>query len=254
MPARDDEPAAPWSSDLPGPPSAPDGPDPVAVLTCVHDFDGYAVAANHTLSSVLGWTAEELSSVPYWEFLHPDEQHPTVERIQQMLLGGPLRIGDLEVRMLCRDGSYRRIRWNSRSSVPTERMYSAGIPVTDRAATGIDDRVLVGSWDWFIRTDIARWSDGMFEIYGIRPGPLFGYATALDHLHPEDRPVVDRIIRRSIESGEPYAADHRIVLPDGTLRWLHSAGRVINGADGAPERMCGITVNITDRPGLRMVG
>ena len=77
---------------------------------------------NPTCRSVLGWSVEELSSVPYWEFLHRDDQHPTVERTQQMLLSGPMRIVDLEVRMLCRDGTYRCTRWNSRSSARAEHV------------------------------------------------------------------------------------------------------------------------------------
>jgi PAS domain S-box-containing protein len=254
MAAGDDELAALRPGGLPGPPDAAGGGDPGAVLRCVLDFDGYVVAADPACSSVLGWSAEELSSAPYWEFLHPGDQHPTVERTQQTLLGGPMRVVGLEVRMLCRDGTYRQISWSSRSSARTERMHSVGVDVTDRAPAETGERVLVGSWDWHVRSDTTTWSDGMFEIYRIHPGSAFRYATALARLHTEDRPIVDQLVRRSVESGEPYSADHRILLPDGDLRWLHSAGRVINGADGAPERMRGITVDITDRPGMRMVG
>ncbi|WP_226382402.1 PAS domain-containing protein [Pseudonocardia oceani] len=222
-------------------------------MRCVYDFEGYALAASPACSSVLGWSPEELASAPYWELLHPGDQHPTVERAQQMLFSGPRRV-DLEVRMLRRDGTNRRISWSCRSSVRLERVYSVGVDVTDRASVEACDRVLVGSWDWHIGSDIVAWSDGMFEIYGIRRGPAHSPATALRRLHTEDRPVVDRIIRRSVETGEPYSADHRIVLSDGDVRWLHSAGRVISGAGGSPERMRGITLDITARPGMRMVG
>jgi hypothetical protein len=35
-------------------------------------------------------------------------------------------------------------------------------------------------------------------------------------------------------TGHAYAASHRIVRPDGTIRWLYSAGRIFTGEDGAP--------------------
>ena len=94
----------------------------------------------------------------------------------------------------------------------------------------------------------------MFEIYGILPGGRCSYGIALSRVYPEDRSIVVRIIRRTVASGEPYLADHRIVLPSGDVRWLHSAGRVISGGDGTAERMRGITMEITDRPGVRTVG
>jgi len=80
------------------------------------------------------------------------------------------------------------------------------------------------------------------------------YETALSRVYPEDRAIVERVIRRSVTSGEPYFADHRIVLPNGDMRWLHSAGRVISGDSGTAERIRGITIDITDRPGMRTVG
>jgi PAS domain-containing protein len=45
-----------------------------SVLTGVQDFDGYTVSINPVYQAVLGWSVEELSSVPYWELLHPDDQ------------------------------------------------------------------------------------------------------------------------------------------------------------------------------------
>jgi len=251
--AGDGEYAAMSSGGIPSPPDTADDLDQAAVMWCMRDFDGYVIEANATCSSVLGWSVEELSSVPYWEFLHPDDQHTTVERTQQMLLSGPMRIVDLEVRMLCRDGTYRRTRWNSRSSARAERVYSAGIDITDPLMdTG--KRVLVGYWDWHIPSDTSTWSNGMFEMYGIPPGSPCSYETALSRVHAEDRSIVERVIRRTVASGEPYFADHRIVLPNGDMRWLHSAGRVISGDDGTAERVHGITIDITDRPWVRTVG
>jgi len=254
MMAGDEEHAAMWPHGMPSPPHTADGLDPAAVMWSIRDFDGYVIEANPTCRSVLGWSVEELSSVPYWEFLHPDDQHPTVERTQQMLLSGPMRIVDLEVRMLCRDGTYRWTRWNSRSSARAERLYSVGIDITDHAFLDTGKRVLVGYWDWHIPSDTSTWSDGMFEIYGFPPGGPCSYETALSRLYGEDRSIVERAIRRTVASGEPYFADHRIVLPNGDMRWLHSAGRVISGDDGTAERIRGITMDITDRPGVRTVG
>ena len=72
--------------------------------------------------------------MPYWC------SWATVERTQQMLLSGPMRMVDLKVRMSCLDDTYRWIRWNSRSSArakrdddgTAERIRGITIDVTDR--------------------------------------------------------------------------------------------------------------------------
>jgi PAS domain S-box-containing protein len=79
-------------------------------MTSVWDFDGYTVSINPIYQAVLGWSVEELSSVPYWELLHHDDQDRSVEARQRMLLSGPGRLRGHRIRMLRRDGTYRCIR------------------------------------------------------------------------------------------------------------------------------------------------
>ena len=48
-----------------------------AQLWTVWGFDSYFRAANQRLLRLLGWTEAELSSASYWDFVHPDDQHPS---------------------------------------------------------------------------------------------------------------------------------------------------------------------------------
>lgn len=245
--------------EFPGDP-APQVADPVrfrsqsSAMTGAWDFDGYAVSINAVYQAVLGWSVEELSSVPYWELLHPDDQDRAVEVRQRMLLSATGCVSGHEVRMLRRDGTYRRTQWDIRSNPQKERMYLVGVDISDQEPFVTGKRVLVGSWDWHIPTNIATWSDGMFEIYGIPPEPACSQETALQRLYVNDRAAVERAIRHSLASAEPYTADHRIVHPDDGIRWLHSAGRAFLGENGDWQRMRGLTWDVTDRPGSRVPG
>jgi hypothetical protein len=58
---------------------------------------------------------------------------------------------------------------------------------------------------------------------------------------------VTEAIGWALAAKESYAASHRIARPDGTVRWLYSAGRVFTGEDGEPERIRGLTWDVTDR-------
>ncbi|WP_214367449.1 PAS domain-containing protein [Pseudonocardia sp. H11422] len=106
--------------------SAKRPPDPTRgrVMEGVGDFDGYLVSVNPAFHAVLGWSVEELTSVPYWELLHPDDQHHSVEFVQEMLISGPGTPSDRQVRMLCRDGSYRWTRWSVSSVRQAQRWYA----------------------------------------------------------------------------------------------------------------------------------
>lgn len=117
--------------------SAPQVADPIrfrsqsSVLMVVRDFDGYTVSINPAYQAVQGWSIEELSSVPYWELLHPDDQDRSVELCQWMLLSGSGRVFGHKVRMLCRDGTYRCIQWDIRSNHEEQRIYLVGMDITD---------------------------------------------------------------------------------------------------------------------------
>jgi PAS domain S-box-containing protein len=216
-------------------------------MKAVVDFDGYFVWVNLQLRALLGWSVPELTSVPYWELIHPDDQDRAVELTEQTLLSGPGCLTDLEVRMLSRAGTYRVLRWNAESAPHDQRVYWIGIDVAQADSGEAAARVLVGSWDWDIVSDVATWSPGMFEIYGVRPTPPHELKAAVARIHADDRAGVERAIRYSLATGEPYFADHRIVRPDDDIRWLHSAGRVLRDAHGNPERMRGLTWDVTAR-------
>jgi hypothetical protein len=66
-------------------------------------------------------------------------------------------------------------------------------------------------------------------------------------IHPEDRDWIQAIHQQSYATGEPYEMIERIVRPDGEIRYLHSNGQVVMGEDGAPLRMRGTCIDVTEQ-------
>jgi PAS domain S-box-containing protein len=108
----------------------------------------------------------------------------------------------------------------------------------------------IGSWEWNIVENRVAWSDELFRIYGLEPGPVVSYVSYLDHIHPDDRELVRQTVTQALDDGEPFSFEHRVVRADGTVRWVHGRGRVILNASGEPERMVGTSEDITDTKGL----
>ncbi|WP_395695738.1 PAS domain-containing protein [Nocardioides sp.] len=106
----------------------------------------------------------------------------------------------------------------------------------------------MGDYDWHIPTDTNRWSDQLYRIYGYEPQSFnASYERFLSMIHPDDRDRIQALHQHSYATGEPYEMIERIVRPDGEVRYLHSNGQVVMGADGSPERMRGTCIDVTDQ-------
>ena len=100
----------------------------------------------------------------------------------------------------------------------------------------------MGRWrqlDLVVRADVP--------FYGLPVGSPITYEIFISMVHPEDRGLVQETVSKSGQTGEPFMFEHRAVQPDGTVRTLHSRGRVVVGADGRAVRMLGIGHDVTDR-------
>ena len=69
----------------------------------------------------------------------------------------------------------------------------------------------------------------------------------LDRVHPDDRPDLGRSLRGDRREAATLTTEHRIVRPDGEVRWLQAKAHVSFAPDGSPVEVVGVVVDITDR-------
>ena len=106
----------------------------------------------------------------------------------------------------------------------------------------------LGSWSWDIKRDRLQWSDQLFEIYGISRKDFAGTIDQfLSFVHPDDRIKVEDSIDAALRSGKSFSHEERIVRPGGAVRQLHSTGEVVRDETGAPIRMLGVCLDVTER-------
>jgi PAS domain S-box-containing protein len=99
----------------------------------------------------------------------------------------------------------------------------------------------VGTFDLDLSAGTLAVDDRLLELSGMhRPGfggrPDDVYA----HVHPDDRGDVIERVRRAIDTRGTYDAEYRIVLPDGSHRWIAARGEVVGGEEGTTERLIGV--------------
>jgi len=107
----------------------------------------------------------------------------------------------------------------------------------------------IGSWISAPgRTGSLSWSREVFRIFGVREDEFSGTVDEFyARVHPDDLEAVRRASEEAVAESRPYAVDHRIVRPDGTVRWVQERADILRDEQGRPTRMIGIVQDITDR-------
>ena len=106
----------------------------------------------------------------------------------------------------------------------------------------------LGNWDWNIATGELLWSDEVYRLFDLDPGQSgVTYETFLNSVHPEDRGLVTQSVNAALVEQKPYSIDHRIVLPDSSVRIVHEEAEVTRDREGRPVQMSGTVHDITER-------
>ena len=84
-------------------------------------------------------------------------------------------------------------------------------------------------------------------LFGFSPEEVVQMDRFKEAVHPGDWDLVQRSLDRSVKEGEPVNVEYRIRLVDGRTRWIASRGRPHFASNGEPERLMGISMDITDR-------
>jgi len=105
------------------------------------------------------------------------------------------------------------------------------------------DAAHLGTWKVDIATNKYDFSKKLIEIYGGQfPDPEF------NRVSQKDRDEVQQEIAQLLAGHqERYAITHRILMPDGSERWVDSWGQLSRDKEGMPARIRGVLMDITDR-------
>jgi len=100
----------------------------------------------------------------------------------------------------------------------------------------------VGGWDWDYRTGQFCWSRQVDRFLGLSDGSRpHSQEEWLDLVYPDDRQAMARALRRAMEqAGTEVVLEHRVMRPDGTLRWFVWTGQILRDRDGKAVHMLGM--------------
>jgi two-component system cell cycle sensor histidine kinase/response regulator CckA len=237
--------------------------DTAEVILLALDPKGRITLVNRYACGIFGWTAEELLGRDFIETCVPALiRDATRNRLRDVLDGPDSSIVDNPI--VTRSGEERLIEWRNTLLRDDQgrvvSTFSSGTDVTERtraieALRTAEERMRfalqnadVGIWDVDYYTGAHRWSETLEAHYGLRPGTFGGtFEAFVERIHPDDRQSVLETFGKAMKSGADFSFQNRSVWPDGAVRWLTGAGRILLGEHGEPVRGVGISLDVTAR-------
>jgi PAS domain S-box-containing protein len=108
-------------------------------MFCIAGFDGYFKDFNPSWERILGYSSDELRAKPFIDFVHPEDRQSTLDAAAALSCGED--VVAFENRYRCKDGSYRWIKWTSRSVIDEGLIFAAAHDVTDSKRLEIELRL-----------------------------------------------------------------------------------------------------------------
>jgi PAS domain S-box-containing protein len=84
-----------------------------------------------------------------------------------------------------------------------------------------------GSFGWNVSNGEIFWSEETFRIFGYEPNTSVTLEMVLNRVHPDDRALVQQVIDRAATDKEAFDFEHRLLMPDGSVKHLHVVARAL---------------------------
>lgn len=229
------------------------------------DMSGIIESANPAVSSIFGYTQEQLVGESINILMAEGEHLKHDNYIKRYIDTGEKKIigvGSREVMAAREDGSCFPIgiaigEMKSKGhkkfiamirDISEQKKYEHALKQSEDRLKEAQEIAHVGHWDLDLIEDKLVWSDEVFRIFGVEP-QSFGESLEafMSAIHPDDKEMVQMAYSDSIKDHAPYNITHKVVRPDGEVRFVHEICKTVYDSMGKALRSIGTVQDITDR-------
>ncbi|MBA3024008.1 MAG: EAL domain-containing protein [Gammaproteobacteria bacterium] len=224
-------------------------------LVSITDANDRIVHVNDNLCAISGYAREELVGQHHRILLADVQPAAFFEAVYRSLYAGEVWQGDI-----CNRTKRGDRFWVRTTIVPVpdaQGNFEYFICIrTDITESMRQQRMLeeaqrlgrLGYWELDLLNGKLTWSDEIYRIFEI-DAARFGasYEAFLNLIHPEDRALVADSYERSVLERSDYAIEHRLLFPDGRIKWVSEHGHTDYDAEGKPLTSMGTVQDISER-------
>jgi PAS domain S-box-containing protein len=102
-----------------------------------------------------------------------------------------------------------------------------------------------GSFCWHVDRGEITWSEELYRIFEVNPGTRITLDLIAEHHHPDDLHLVQDMVDRA-QAGLDFEYEHRVVMPDGSIKYLHTQAHATRDQQGQLEYI-GAAQDVTRR-------
>jgi PAS domain S-box-containing protein len=131
-------------------------------------------------------------------------------------------------------------------AIDDERRSTEALRISEERMSLAVERAQLALWDWDMASDKVWTTEEGRKFFGFEPGEVIDHATLAGRIHPDDRAPRAAAIQHALATGSSYEVEFRLILPDGSVRWIAARGRSHSHAvAGAAPRTLGVSMDIT---------
>ena len=236
------------------------GGDAVVVLSEV----GQPTYVSSSIRRVLGYTENEALQLNVFSILHPADLEGVNLAFERTMSNPGIPVEGHTARMLHKDGSWRYVEATLTNMLHdpvisgiidnfrdvTEKVKAA--EELRQARYFLEKAQEVGKIGHWISTPATEqgeliWSKQTLRIFGLSEGDFDNKIESFYRLvHPEDLDRVKSAATAAIRNKAPYEIKHRLILPNGSVRWIHQQAEVTLDQDGNAALLIGVVQDITE--------
>ncbi len=217
--------------------------------------DGTVDFINQRLSDSTGLSADELANSDWSSIVHPDDLARYTSQWQGALAAEEATESEVRIRT-----GHRDYRWMLVRNVPLRdglgkiiKWYGTGIDIEDRkraeeqlrrseAYLSEAQRLShTGSFGWQVSTGEILWSEETYQIFGYDGSAEPSLKLVIDRTHPDDRERLRQLLEKVSTDDANFDTKHRLLMPDGAVKYLHVVAHAIRGSSGVVEFIGAVT-------------
>src|SRR5258705_4757239 len=98
-----------------------------------------------------------------------------------------------------------------------------------------------GSFGWNVSSGEIIWSEETFRIFQCDQTTKPTLEVIFQHVHPEDRAAVQKTLRQAASDGKDFDHEYRLLMPDGSMKYVHVVAHAVRDASGSIEFVGAVT-------------